>query len=52
MAFKTWVLSVTAYIAVIIPGFSDVSAREIHVAKTGIDSASGSQTSPFGLLSG
>jgi alpha-N-arabinofuranosidase len=47
MAIKTWILSVVTFIIVIIPEFSDVSAREIHVAKTGNDSASGSQTSPF-----
>ncbi|MGB2866600.1 MAG: right-handed parallel beta-helix repeat-containing protein [Sedimentisphaerales bacterium] len=47
MAFKTWVLLVTAFIIIITPEFSGVSAREIHVAKTGSDLASGSQTSPF-----
>jgi alpha-N-arabinofuranosidase len=47
MAFKTWILSVITYLVVIIPGFSVVIAREIHVAKTGSDSASGNQTSPF-----
>ena len=47
MALKTWILSVAAFIIVITPEFSDVSAREIHVAKTGSDSASGSQASPF-----
>ena len=47
MATKTWILSVATFIIVIIPEFSDVLAREIHVAKTGNDSASGIQTSPF-----
>jgi len=47
MALKTWILPVTAFLAVIAPGFSDVSAREIHVAKTGSDSASGSQDNPL-----
>jgi alpha-N-arabinofuranosidase len=47
MTFKTWILSAITYLAVIIPGFSDVVAREIHVAKTGSDSASGSKTRPF-----
>jgi len=47
MALKIWILLVAAFVAVIVPGFSEVSAREIHVAKTGSDSASGSQASPF-----
>ena len=47
MALKTWIFQATAFLAVIALGFSDVSAREIHVAKTGSDSASGSQASPF-----
>jgi alpha-N-arabinofuranosidase len=47
MVQKMWVLPVTAFIAVFVFGLSDVFAREIHVAKTGSDSASGSQTSPF-----
>ncbi len=47
VALKTWILLVAAFVAVIVPGFSEVSAREIHVAKTGSDSASGSQASPF-----
>ncbi len=42
-----WFLSAAAFITVIAPVFSVVSAREIHVAKTGSDSASGSQISPF-----
>ena len=47
MPKKAWFLSAAAFITVIAPVFSVVSAREIHVAKTGSDSASGSQTSPF-----
>jgi len=47
MALRIWILLLAAFIAVIVPGFSDVSAREIHVAKTGSDSGSGSQVSPF-----
>ncbi len=47
MALKTWILLVAVFIAVIVAGFSDVSAREIYVAKTGSDSASGSQAGPF-----
>jgi alpha-N-arabinofuranosidase len=47
MTLKTWILVIAAYIAVIIPGFSNVYASDIHVAKTGSDSASGSQASPF-----
>jgi alpha-N-arabinofuranosidase len=47
MTFKTWILSMTAYLSVIIPGFSDVSAREIHVAKAGSDSSSGNHNSPY-----
>ena len=47
VALKTWILLVAAFVAVTVPGFSEVSAREIHVAKTGSDSASGSQASPF-----
>ena len=47
MALRIWILLLAAFIAVMVPGFSDVSAREIHVAKTGSDSGSGSQVSPF-----
>ena len=47
MALKTWILLAAAFITLIIPGFSDVSAREIHVAKTGNDSGPGSQAGPF-----
>ena len=47
MKLKTWILIVAAYVIVIIPVFSNVSAREIHVAKTGSDSGSGSPVSPF-----
>jgi hypothetical protein len=47
MKLKAWVLVIAAYAVIIIPGFSIVSAREIHVAKTGSDSASGSQADPF-----
>jgi len=47
MALKTWILLVATFVAVIVTGFSDVSAREIYVAKTGSDSAFGSQTVPF-----
>jgi len=47
MAFKTWIFPATAFLAIIAIGFSDVSAREIHVAKTGSDSASGSQDNPL-----
>jgi len=47
MTLKTWRLVISAYIAVIIFGFSDAPAREIHVAKTGSDLGSGSQADPF-----
>jgi len=47
MSLKTWILLVVVFAAVIVPGFPEVSAREIHVAKTGSDSASGNQTGPF-----
>jgi hypothetical protein len=47
MKLKTWTLITAASVAVIISGFSNVSAREIYVAKTGSDSASGSQADPF-----
>jgi hypothetical protein len=36
-----------ACLALIVLGGSDVAAREIHVAKTGSDSGSGSQNSPY-----
>ena len=42
-----WILVTAAYAAVIISPFSNVSARQIHVAKTGSDSGSGSQADPF-----
>jgi hypothetical protein len=44
---KTWSITIAVYVAVIIPISSNISAREIHVAKTGSDSASGSQADPF-----
>jgi hypothetical protein len=47
MALKTWIFSATAFLAAIAFGFSDISAREIHVAKTGSDSASGSRDNPL-----
>jgi len=47
MTPKTWILLAAAFITLIVPGFSDVSAREIHVAKTGGDSGPGSQAGPF-----
>jgi len=47
MALKKLILLVAIFIAVIIPGFSDIMAREIHVAKTGSDSASGSRDNPL-----
>ena len=47
MTLKTWIFPVTAFLAVISIGFSDVSAREIYVAKTGSDSASGSRGNPL-----
>jgi alpha-N-arabinofuranosidase len=46
MTLKTWILAIAAYTAVTIHGLS-TATREIHVAKTGSDSASGSQTDPF-----
>ena len=47
MTLKIWIFSLAAFLAVFIPGFSDVSASEIHVAITGNDSGSGSQASPY-----
>jgi hypothetical protein len=47
MTLKIWILVIAAYAAVITPVFSKISAREIHVAKTGSDSASGSQADPL-----
>jgi hypothetical protein len=44
---KTWTLTIVVYVSVIIPVSSNISAREIHVAKTGSDSASGGQADPF-----
>ena len=47
MKLKRWTLIIVTSVAVIIPGLSNVSAREIHVSKTGSDSGSGSPTDPF-----
>jgi hypothetical protein len=47
MALKIWIFPVTVFLAVIALRFSDVSAREIHVAKTGSDSASGRRDNPL-----
>jgi len=47
MKLKPWIMSITACIAVIIVGGSDVSAREIHVSKTGSNSGPGSSSSPY-----
>ena len=47
MTFNKWILAITIYISVIILGLSNAEAREIHVAKTGSDSASGSRDNPL-----
>jgi hypothetical protein len=47
MKLRSWVISLAACLALIVPGGSDVAAREIHVAKTGSDSGSGSQSTPY-----
>ena len=51
MTLKTRILAIAACIAVITFGFSNLHAREIHVAKTGSDSNPGSQTDPFLTIS-
>lgn len=51
MAFRVWNLLLIAYLVAIIPGFSGIKAKEIHVTKTGSDSASGSQKNPFITIS-
>jgi len=47
MQLKSWFFSITVCVFLIASGRSDVWAREIHVAKTGSDSASGSHTRPY-----
>ncbi len=47
MKLRSWVISIAACIALIVPSSSGVAAREIHVAKTGSDSGSGTQSSPY-----
>jgi len=47
MTLKTWTISMAACIAIVVLAGSDVSAREIHVAKTGSDSDPGNQRRPY-----
>jgi hypothetical protein len=47
MKFTSWLLLIVACVCLIAPGGSDIRAREIHVAKTGSDLASGSHTDPY-----
>jgi hypothetical protein len=47
MTLRTWITSMAAWIALIAPGVSDTSAREIHVSATGSDAGSGSQARPY-----
>ncbi|MBN2593117.1 MAG: right-handed parallel beta-helix repeat-containing protein [Sedimentisphaerales bacterium] len=47
MVLKAWIIPATVFLALIVSGFSNVSAREIHVAKTGSDSALGGQDNPL-----
>ena len=51
MAFKKWILAITVYISVIILGLSYAEAREIHVATTGSDLASGNRDNPLLTIS-
>lgn len=47
MKLTSWFFSIAACVFSVASGGSDVWAREIHVAKTGSDSATGSQTRPY-----
>ncbi|HUS72149.1 MAG TPA: right-handed parallel beta-helix repeat-containing protein [Sedimentisphaerales bacterium] len=47
MKLTSWFFSIAVCVSLIASGGSDVWAREIHVAKTGSDSASGSHTRPY-----
>jgi len=47
MKLTSWFFSIAVYVSLIASGGSDIWASEIHVAKTGSDSASGSHTRPY-----
>lgn len=47
MKIKSWILSITLSVVITAMGNPYASGREIHVAKTGSDSASGNQASPY-----
>jgi len=47
MKLRSWIISMAACFSIIVLEGSDISAREIHVAKTGSDSGSGNQSSPY-----
>jgi len=47
MKLRSWIISMGVRIAMIVLGGSGVAAREIHVAKTGSDSGSGDERSPY-----
>jgi len=47
MKLTSWFFSIAVCVFSVASGGSDVWAREIHVAKTGSDSAAGSQTRPY-----
>jgi hypothetical protein len=47
MKLRSWIISIAPCIALIVPSGSAVAAHEIHVAKTGSDSGSGDQSSPY-----
>jgi len=47
MKLTSWFFSIAVCVSLIVSGGSDIWAREIHVAKTGSDSASGSHTRPY-----
>jgi len=51
MKLKSWIISIGACATIIASGGSDVSGREIHVAKTGSDSGSGDQMDPLLTIS-
>ena len=47
MKLILWFFSIAVCVSLIASGGSNVWAREIHVTKTGSDSASGSHTRPY-----
>jgi hypothetical protein len=47
MKVRSWIISIALCVALVTSGGSNASGREIHVAKSGSDSAPGDQVNPY-----